>query len=67
MAKRTVWVAVAVYGPEDDIEPIVATGHSKEAAENALEWKLSVHCQDDIEGTEHWITYPAEEHPFDAR
>ncbi len=65
MAKRTVWAAVAVYGPEDDVDPIVAVGHSKEAAENALQWRLMVHCQDDAEGAEQWIAYPADEYTYD--
>jgi|SoiMethySBSTD1v2_1073268.scaffolds.fasta_scaffold1618907_2 hypothetical protein len=65
MPKRIVWTAVAVYAPEDDVDPLVAVGHSKEAAENALQWRLMVHCQDDAECIEQWIAYTAEEHTFE--
>lgn len=37
VTNQTVWVAVSRYGPEDDVEPIVALGETKEAAEAALD------------------------------
>jgi hypothetical protein len=54
-----------VYGPKDDVDPIVTVGHSKEAVENKLAWAISVHCQDQPEGVEFWITYPAVEHTYE--
>jgi hypothetical protein len=65
MAKRTCCAAVAIYSDHDDAEPIVAVGYSKEACENALAWKVAVHCQGDEHGSEPWVTYPAVEQTYE--
>jgi hypothetical protein len=65
---RTVWVAVSRYSLEDDVEPIVVVGTSKEAAEAALDIAVRSH-NEDMDGQELrelWIDEAAIELPVFA-
>lgn len=54
---QDIYVAIATYGPEDDIPCLVALGITAELAEGALERLI-----DDSENSEGWIAGGAELH-----
>lgn len=57
MNLTSVWIVIATYGPESDVEPMVAAAASKEWAEQKMELMLA---EDGVDG-EAWIVANAEE------
>lgn len=80
MTQRIIWIAMATYGPEDDVEPLVAAGTTKEKAEfglyeaikeacsdtNALELELAEATEQEpyVDSAENWIEQEAFQIPL---
>ena len=63
---RTVWVAVSRYADDDGLQPLLAVGDTKEAAEEALEVAIQSHNEDATFDRDMWIDEAAVELPICA-
>lgn len=56
-ADDPVWTATAIYGPNEDVEPIVVVAITSQAAEEQLDNAIHEHCKGDEHEINLWITY----------
>lgn len=58
-----VWTATAVYGPNEDVEPIVVVAITSQAASEQLDNEIHEYCDGNRREAELWITY----HPVERK